>query len=535
MDPLASEGDWTAYLDDESTGLVYYFNKKTGASLWEPPTDTFPPITLKGRKRRKAREKQLEFVKAAQDKPRKGFLSGLLDSDESGKTAGTALQEPEKKKEGDEWFGGMFEEPVDLTKQPTKNEQETPKKGFLSSLLDGDDNAGDSVGGTATKKPERESSPKKGGFLSGLLESAETDEAPTLKEPTKEPEQVSAAKMGGFLSGLMESVKTDEVPTLEPTKQQAIEPKKGGFLSGLMESVKTDEAPSLEEPTKVPEQVIEPKKGGFLSGLMESVRADEEEQETEEKIVVPVEKPVNVDISAFVLPHPSKIFWGGEDAVFVKGRTFGVFDGVSGAFKTDGVPLYSKTLATEMQKSAPDDGLSQKELLRLLTLAAETADEKATGASTAVVASITEDGYLRALNVGDSACVVVRNGKIVSKTREISHYFECPYQLSEDSPDRPRDGTKLNVALQRGDLVVMASDGVFDNLSDEKVVEVVQNGNQKPSAIAKRLSDVSRTTSLNRQVVTPYAVQARNFGDPDYSDGIGGKLDDVSCVVVRYE
>eukprot|EP00977_Amphora_coffeiformis_P013226 scaffold3408_cov129-Amphora_coffeaeformis.AAC.21 len=30
--PLAMEGDWTAYLDEESTGLIYYFNGKTGES-----------------------------------------------------------------------------------------------------------------------------------------------------------------------------------------------------------------------------------------------------------------------------------------------------------------------------------------------------------------------------------------------------------------------------------------------------------------------------------------------------------------------
>ena len=48
-----------------------------------------------------------------------------------------------------------------------------------------------------------------------------------------------------------------------------------------------------------------------------------------------------------ILPHLEKVSWGRDDAVFVKGtgRSFGVFDGVSGAEKLDGVPLYSNTLA----------------------------------------------------------------------------------------------------------------------------------------------------------------------------------------------
>ena len=32
--PLAKEGSWNAYLDDEETGLVYYFNTLTGERTW---------------------------------------------------------------------------------------------------------------------------------------------------------------------------------------------------------------------------------------------------------------------------------------------------------------------------------------------------------------------------------------------------------------------------------------------------------------------------------------------------------------------
>merc|ERR1719253_1693174 len=110
-----------------------------------------------------------------------------------------------------------------------------------------------------------------------------------------------------------------------------------------------------------------------------------------------------------------------------------------------------------------------------LTSAASYADGAATGASTAVVASIGQNGFLQALNVGDSCCMVIRDGKVTAKTREISHYWECPYQLSEDSPDQPKDGTKLNVELIAGDVVIMGSDGVFDNVNDDSILDVVSN------------------------------------------------------------
>jgi protein phosphatase PTC7 len=69
--------------------------------------------------------------------------------------------------------------------------------------------------------------------------------------------------------------------------------------------------------------------------------------------------------------------------------------------------------------------------------------------------------------LGDSSCVVIRNGKVTAKTKDIQHYFDCPYQLSADSPDRPKDGTKLNLELMKGDLILMGSDGIFDNLPRE--------------------------------------------------------------------
>jgi hypothetical protein len=43
---LAIQGDWRAYLDERS-GMVYYFNTRTGLSQWEPPNINFPGISLK--------------------------------------------------------------------------------------------------------------------------------------------------------------------------------------------------------------------------------------------------------------------------------------------------------------------------------------------------------------------------------------------------------------------------------------------------------------------------------------------------------
>ena len=43
-EPLATEGDWSAYVDAETTGYIYYFNSVTGESSWDPPSSTFPAV-----------------------------------------------------------------------------------------------------------------------------------------------------------------------------------------------------------------------------------------------------------------------------------------------------------------------------------------------------------------------------------------------------------------------------------------------------------------------------------------------------------
>ena len=473
LEPLATEGEWTAYLDEQNTGLVYYFNGKTGVSIWEKPSTTFPDVVLKGSTKRAAAEKQKEYLKSvAESNPnlKKGFFQTIMDASTADATA------TDVKKEDTDWFSPIYE-------QTTATSATTSNTIPVEKPLERKSNDGNSWTTTASILDSSPSEkPKEKGFFDSFFgggsAGTKDDRVETSNVDVKDADKTTDA--GGFFGNIFKAATST-------------------FDSPEAATTKVDDSTSLSVASST------------------------------------VSTPIKIESAAYVLPHPSKIFWGGEDAVFVKGRTFGVFDGVSGAKKLDGIPLYSKTLANEMKRLIPNDktALSTPDLTRLLSQCAETANQIATGASTAVVASIGDDGFLRAVNVGDSTCIVIRNGKVVAKTREISHYFECPYQLSVDSPDKPRDGTKLNVELMPGDIVFMASDGVFDNLSETEVAEMVAKEKQL-SQMAKRVSDVSRKVSQDRNAKTPYAKQAQKYGDPDYQSGLGGKLDDVSCVVVAY-
>jgi len=61
--PLASVHDWSAYLD-ESKGLIYYFNRRTGRSQWEPPANVvFPEIAMSFDKKAEMRVRLKSYLK----------------------------------------------------------------------------------------------------------------------------------------------------------------------------------------------------------------------------------------------------------------------------------------------------------------------------------------------------------------------------------------------------------------------------------------------------------------------------------------
>lgn len=61
-------------------------------------------------------------------------------------------------------------------------------------------------------------------------------------------------------------------------------------------------------------------------------------------------------------------------------------------------------------------------------------------------------------------------------TREQQHFFNCPYQLAIVPPklikrgaimDRPADADVVEMTVESNDLVLLATDGMFDNLFDK--------------------------------------------------------------------
>ncbi|KAJ2901182.1 hypothetical protein IWW38_000147 [Coemansia aciculifera] len=179
----------------------------------------------------------------------------------------------------------------------------------------------------------------------------------------------------------------------------------------------------------------------------------------------------------------------GEDAFFHRSDALGIADGVGGwAGVKDADPsLFARRLmhhvSLEIQRyediddemfshyydAAPVDILRRAYEFTLSEMEALAMR----GSSTACVVVLRGD-ELRVANLGDCGLTVVRQGDMVYRTEEQQHSFNYPYQLGTEShSDRPSDAQVFRLKIQKGDVIIVGSDGVFDNLFDEDILEEV--------------------------------------------------------------
>ena len=82
-------------------------------------------------------------------------------------------------------------------------------------------------------------------------------------------------------------------------------------------------------------------------------------------------------------------------------------------------------------------------------------------------------------NLGDSGWLVIRNGKVIGKSDPQCHVFNAPYQLSKSPKgfnsfsDTPSKAAFNEFQCEQGDIIVIASDGMFDNIFEEDIIKLL--------------------------------------------------------------
>ncbi|CAI2371081.1 unnamed protein product [Moneuplotes crassus] len=239
-----------------------------------------------------------------------------------------------------------------------------------------------------------------------------------------------------------------------------------------------------------------------------------------------------------IIPHPEKAYKGGEDALIVKDRLIAVADGVGG-WASEGVDpgLYSKQLVKFIgEEFDKNPNATPKEILTI-------ANDKTThiGTSTCVIAILEPQKQAIATTVlGDSSYLLLRpeNGtlKKIFRSKEQQKSFNFPFQCGTGG-DHPRLAFDMRHQVKHNDIIVMGSDGVFDNCFDEEIIEIIQkDSNSKlapleadPKQFSEKIAQLSSAHGHDRTWRSPFQVEAEKA----YRRRVfaGGKLDDVSVIV----
>ncbi|KAG6333996.1 hypothetical protein ID866_5101 [Astraeus odoratus] len=170
--------------------------------------------------------------------------------------------------------------------------------------------------------------------------------------------------------------------------------------------------------------------------------------------------------------------------------------------------------------------------------------------------TMTYDAVLKIAHLGDCMGMLVRDEKIAWRSKEMCLAFNTPVQLGPCSPARPRDAQILELPVQANDILILASDGLSDNLWDEQVLdEVVRfkrsflNGRESGAGgllgrrtlagmLSEALCSRARRVSMKKggnfpdddgevDDEVPFARRAREQG----KSFKGGKIDDISVLV----
>lgn len=273
----------------------------------------------------------------------------------------------------------------------------------------------------------------------------------------------------------------------------------------------------------------------------------------------------------------------GEDSYFISIPTLGVADGVGGLEQVLGHS--SKEFADDLMigcqgeaQLQPCRGADPCEKAECILRGGYKQVTKH-GAATAVIAHFdSRQNQLGVASLGDSGVIVMRRptvqnlggtpsssgagrSSIVFRTPAQQHDFNLPYQLSRlpeelkhqssRSPDQPSDALTFDVEVEEGDLILIYSDGVIDNLHEQDlldfcdralspyaahVLDLAPDAATAPEFIAKSIVLAAYARSGDRQASTPFAEEARKAGRPP-AECIGGKEDDITCIAswVSYE
>lgn len=167
-----------------------------------------------------------------------------------------------------------------------------------------------------------------------------------------------------------------------------------------------------------------------------------------------------------------------------------------------------------------------------------TSSSVAAGSSTACFGTLRE-AHLEVANLGDSGFSIVRpslDNPLVFASPPLTVGFNFPYQLSKNPEAHyASQANHYSMELQHGDIILLYSDGLCDNLFEQDVAKFYKQALDKGYSLEEATKGVMREAILvaysqkKEKVKTPFEVDANKHG----YKWDGGKLDDITILALQ--
>lgn len=243
----------------------------------------------------------------------------------------------------------------------------------------------------------------------------------------------------------------------------------------------------------------------------------------------------------------------GEDNYFISKKesdgsiAVGVADGVGGWSE---LGFDSSAISRELSNSMSEIFAKTKENdpKMLLTKAFDHIQKEGivkVGGTTSCLGIFENDNTVKISNLGDSWAGLFRNNKLILETKIQTHAFNTPYQLAiiPDSilnrqggksrfiMDTPKVADDYLFKLEKGDVILFATDGVIDNIcTDDIEIFLKDNENTNLNVLAKDFVDKVNKLSLDENFPSVFSQELTKITGQQYS---GGKEDDITVVFVK--
>ncbi|KAG7545221.1 PPM-type phosphatase domain [Arabidopsis suecica] len=242
-----------------------------------------------------------------------------------------------------------------------------------------------------------------------------------------------------------------------------------------------------------------------------------------------VSKALYLDSGFASLQTPFKALAGREDAYFISHRNWiGIADGVSQwSFEGLNKGVYAYELMSNCEKIISDETAKISDPVQVLHRSVS--ETKSSGSSTALIAHL-DNNELHIANIGDSGFMVIREGTVLQNSSPMFHHFCFPLHITQGC-DVLKLAEVYHVNLEEGDVVIAATDGLFDNLYEKEIVSIVCRSLEQslePQKIAELVAAKAQEVGQSETERTPFADAAKEEG---YDGHKGGKLDAVTVIV----